>query len=145
MTPSGRTIAARALMPGHASGSVLVLAEPVSFWGGVNPETGELIDTHHPQRGARIAGNVLILPGGRGSSSSSSVFAECIRNKVAPAALLLGSADPILALGSLVASEVYGISTPVVVLDEQAYSECCRATHLSIEADDEHAIIRFER
>ena len=124
---------------------MLVLAEPVSFWGGVNPETGELIDTHHPQRGVRIAGNILILPGGRGSSSSSSVFAECIRNKVAPAALLLGSADPILALGSLVASEVYGISTPVVVLDGAAYNECCRATQLSIEADDERAIIRFDR
>ena len=144
MNRSGRTIQARALTPGQASGPVLMLAEPVSFWGGVNPETGELIDTHHPQQGARIAGSILILPGGRGSSSSSSVFAECIRNRVAPAALLLGSADPILALGSLVAAEVYGIATPVVVLEPDAYKECCAATHLSLEADDERAIIHLD-
>ena len=141
---SGKTISARALTPGQASGPVLVLDEPVSFWGGVNPETGELIDTHHPQRGVHINGCILLLPGGRGSSSSSSVFAECIRNKVAPAALLLGSADPILALGSLVASEVYGISTPVVVLEPAAYEECCAAASLTVDANDEHATIRFE-
>ena len=141
---SGRTISARALTPWQASGLVLVLDEPVSVWGGVNPETGELIDTHHPQRGVRINGCILLLPGGRGSSSSSSVFAECIRNNVAPAALLLGSADPILALGSLVASEVYGISTPVVVLEPGAYEQCCAATRLSLEADDEHAVIHLD-
>jgi predicted aconitase with swiveling domain len=123
---------------------VLVLAEPVSFWGGVNPENGELIDTHHPQRGAHIAGRVLILPGGRGSSSSSSVLAECIRNNVAPAALLLGSADPILALGSLVASEVYGISTPVVLLGMDAYRACCAARSISVETDGEEARIRAQ-
>jgi predicted aconitase with swiveling domain len=123
---------------------VLVLAEPVSFWGGVNPDTGELIDTHHPQRGVNIAGCVLILPGGRGSSSSSSVFAECIRNNVAPAAVLLGSADPILALGSVVASEVYGISTPVVLLDSAAYRGCCAARRLAVVADREEALIRVE-
>jgi predicted aconitase with swiveling domain len=135
-------MSARALVAGQASGQVLVLTEPLSFWGGVNAETGELIDSHHPQRGSQLAGRVLLLPGGRGSSSSSSVLAECIRNGVAPAALLLATADPILALGSLVAQEVYGLSIPVVVLAPAAYEMFSRAQHLTIDARPDLTEIR---
>lgn len=110
---------ARTLCPGDAEGSVLVLTEPLSFWGGVDPETGELIDVHHPQRGVVLARRVLVLPSGRGSSSSSSVLAEAIRRGTAPAAIVLRSPDPILALGAIVADELYGLSCPVVVADAQ--------------------------
>ena len=135
-------MSARTLVAGQASGQVLVLTEPLSFWGGVNAETGELIDSHHPQLGSQLAGRVLLLPGGRGSSSSSSVLAECIRNGVAPAALLLATADPILALGSLVAQEVYGLSIPVVVLAPAAYETHSRAQHLTIDAHPDSTEIR---
>ena len=65
--------------PATPSGLALVLDEPLSFWGGLDPATGALIDTHHPQRGATVAGRVLVMPSGRGSSSSSYVLAEAIR------------------------------------------------------------------
>jgi predicted aconitase with swiveling domain len=106
---------ARTLVAGTAEGEVLVLVEPLSFWGGIDPATGAIVDVHHPQAGANVAGRVLVMPGGRGSSSSSSVFAEAVRAGTAPAAVVLREPDPILALGAIVARELYGIVVPVVV------------------------------
>jgi predicted aconitase with swiveling domain len=105
----------RALVPGTATGEVLVLDEPLSFWGGVEPATGEVIDVRHPQRGANVAGRVLVMRSGRGSSSSSSVLAEAVRAGTAPAAIVLADPDPILALGAIVARELYGRAVPIVV------------------------------
>jgi uncharacterized protein len=109
---------ARTLVAGTAEGPALVLDEPLSLWGGLDPETGSIIDTRHPQRGANVAGRVLVMPAGRGSSSSSSVLAEAIRAGTGPAAIVLGEPDPILALGAIVARELFGTSIPVVVTDE---------------------------
>lgn len=106
---------ARTLVPGNAEGRALVLDEPLSFWGGVDPETGDITDVRHPQHGASVTGRILVMPSGRGSSSSSSVLAESIRAGTAPAAIVLGEADPILALGAIVTRELYGKVTPVVV------------------------------
>lgn len=99
-----------------AVGRALVLDEPLSLWGGMDPATGELIDAHHPQRGASLAGRVVVMPSGRGSSSSASVLAEAVRAGVAPAAILLAEPDLILSIGSAVAEELYGTSVPVLVL-----------------------------
>ena len=97
-------------------GRALVLAEGLSLWGGMDPATGELIDAHHPQRGANLAGRVVVMPSARGSSSSASVLAEAVRAGSAPSAFLLGEPDLILAIGSAVAEELYGMTVPVVVL-----------------------------
>ena len=94
----------------------LVLSEPLSLWGGMDPATGELIDAHHPQRGAHLSGRVVVMASGRGSSSSASVLAEAVRAGTAPAAILLGEPDLILAIGAAVAEELYGVRIPVVVL-----------------------------
>ncbi|MGZ8581498.1 MAG: aconitase X swivel domain-containing protein [Actinomycetota bacterium] len=112
--------ASRVLVPGVASGEVLVLDEPLSFWGGLDPDTGRLIDTHHPQVGASLAGRVLVMPSGRGSSSSSYVFAEAIRAGTAPVAVVLAEADAIVALGAIVAGELYGVEVPVVTSTDPA-------------------------
>ena len=98
------------------SGRALVLDEGLSLWGGMDPATGELIDSHHPQRGARLTGRVVVMPSGRGSSSSASILAEAVRAGTAPAAIVLGEPDLILAIGSAVAEELYGVTVPVVVL-----------------------------
>ena len=97
-----------------------MLDEPLSFWGGVDPATGHIIDARHPQHGANVAGRILVMRSGRGSSSSSSVLAEAIRVGTAPAAIVLGEADPILALGAIVARELFGTTIPVVVAAESA-------------------------
>lgn len=94
----------------------LVLQDGLSLWGGMDAATGELIDAHHPQRGATLAGRVVVMPSARGSSSSASVLAEAVRAGTAPAAIVLGEPDLILAIGAAVAEELYRISVPVVVL-----------------------------
>ncbi len=98
------------------SPTALVLEEGLSLWGGMDPATGALIDAHHPQRGANLAGRVLVMPSGRGSSSSASVLAEAARAGTAPAAILLREPDLILAIGAVVAEELYGVRVPVLVL-----------------------------
>jgi predicted aconitase with swiveling domain len=111
----------RTLAPGEGEGHALVLEEPLSFWGGLDPATGRVIDVHHPQRGALVAGRVLMLPAGRGSSSSSYVLAEAIRAGTAPAAIVLLEPDRIVVLGAIVARELYGHHVPVVQLDGSTY------------------------
>lgn len=113
-------MSARALAPGSATGDALVLDAPLSFWGGLDPATGRLIDVHHPQHGEILTGRVLVMPSGRGSSSSSYVFAEAIRAGTAPAAVVLGEPDAIVALGAIVAAELYDAEVPVVVAREPA-------------------------
>lgn len=107
----------RTLVGGEATGPVLILDEPLSFWGGLDPATGAIVDGHHPQVGEVLTGRVLVMPSGRGSSSSSYVLAEAIRAGTAPAAIVLGELDPIVALGAIVARELYGTRVPVVVAD----------------------------
>jgi uncharacterized protein len=99
------------------NGRAIVLTEALSLWGGMDPATGELIDAHHPQRGANLAGRIVVMPGGRGSSSSASVLAEAVRAGTAPMAFVIGEPDLILSIGSAVAEELYGVRVPVVVAD----------------------------
>jgi uncharacterized protein len=96
-------------------GRVLVLEEGLSLWGGMDPATGLLIDVHHPQHGALLTDRVVVMPSGRGSSSSSSVLAEAVRAGTAPAAIVLAEPDLILSIGSAVAEELYGVRVPVLV------------------------------
>src|SRR5512141_2737986 len=97
----------RSLVPGKGGGSALVADEPLSFWGGVEPSTGEVIDVRHHLHGLSIAGRVLVLPFSRGSSTTSTVLLETIRSNVAPAGIVSSTVDPMLALGSIVAEELY--------------------------------------
>ncbi|MEO6447241.1 MAG: DUF126 domain-containing protein [Gemmatimonadaceae bacterium] len=129
------TVEGEALTTGRGQGATLVLEEPLSFWGGVDATTGRVIETRHPQCGRSLAGAVLLLTRGRGSSSSSSVLAECLRNGVGPVAIVLAEPDPILALGALVAQELYGVEMPVVVVGAEGYADCMREAMLSVEAD----------
>lgn len=109
------TIAAHAHAAGDAEAEALVLSEPLSFWGGIDVNTGRVIDRSHPDLGAVISGRVLVMPGGRGSSSAASVFAESIRRGTGPAAVILAVPDPILTVGALVAQALYAVQCPVVV------------------------------
>ncbi len=97
------------------SGRTLLLTEALSLWGGMDAATGQLVDVHHPQHGANLAGRVVVMPSGRGSSSSASVLAEAARAGTAPAAIVLGEPDLILAIGAAVAEELYGVRIPIIV------------------------------
>jgi predicted aconitase with swiveling domain len=96
------------------AGEALVLSAPISFWGGVDPRTGAVIDVRHPEHGRNMAGKVLFLPGAIGSSSASAVLLELVHAGHAPTALVLHEPDAILLLGLIVAREM-GWRTPVAV------------------------------
>jgi predicted aconitase with swiveling domain len=113
--------------PGDAEGPTLVLREALSFWGGIDALTGRVIDHSHPDRGASVTGTILVMPGGRGSSSASSVLAETIRSGTGPAGIVLAGPDPILTVGALVAEALYGIRCPIVVSDTRGIRTGTRA------------------
>jgi predicted aconitase with swiveling domain len=112
----------RVLVDGSATGHALVLDEPLSFWGGLDPSTGEIVESGHAQRGEIVTGRILVMPSGRGSSSSATVLAEAIRAGTAPAGIVLGEPDNIIVIGALVAAELYGIAIPVVVASPEGYA-----------------------
>jgi predicted aconitase with swiveling domain len=135
VSSAGWTAEARALLAGTAEGAALALDEPLSFWGGIEIASGRLVDPHHPQLGAVVAGTVLVLPSGRGSSSSSSVLAECLHAGTGPAAILLHEPDRILLLGALVAAELGGPVCPVVVLGAEGASRIRTGDRVRVRAD----------
>lgn len=105
---------------GGATGRLVVSPAPLSFWGGYDSATGEVIDRRHPLSGQRIAGCVLALPWTRGSSTTTAVLLEAVRRGTAPAAILLPASDTFIALASVVAHELYGRGFPVLVVDPAA-------------------------
>jgi len=116
-----RSVQGRPLVAGTASGPVLALREPLSFWGGVDAATGLIVEPRHPDVGRSVAGQVLAMPAVRGSSSASSILAELLRLGLGPAAIVLGEPDEILVVGALAAAELYGATCPVVLLGHDAY------------------------
>jgi predicted aconitase with swiveling domain len=106
------------IVPGKATGIAAAGDEPLSFWGGLEPTTGEIIDRRHPLSGEMVAGKILVIPNGRGSCSASGVFLEAIRNGFAPAAVITSRIDPIIALGSILGDEIYARPVPIMVVSE---------------------------
>lgn len=122
----------KALLGGEATGEVLVLEQPLSLWGGFDAETGEVIDRRHPQAGAVLTGRVVVMPSGRGSSSSASVLAEAIRSGTAPAAIVLRESDDIILLGALVAELLYAKVCPVLVAGEEEYARMVTGAMITV-------------
>ena len=136
-------IEGRTLARGVATGEVVVLEEPLSFWGGVDPRDGTVVSEHHPQFGILLRERVLVMPSGRGSSSSS-VLAEAIRLGTAPAGILLREPDPIVVLGAVVARELYGVELPVVALDEKDYRSLSTGETISVDATGNPAALHSD-
>ena len=103
-------LAGETIVPGRGAGELLSASVGLSFWGGVDAVSGTVIDRHHPLCGESIAGKVLAIPNGRGSCTGSQVVLELLLAGQAPAAILLRRPDQIIALGVIVAEELFGLS-----------------------------------
>lgn len=125
--------------PGTANGEVLVLTEPVSFWGGVDHH-GEIIDVHHAQHKAKMTNKILVMPSGRGSSSATAVLAELIRTGDGPLGIVMLQCDTILVIGALVSAEIYGISMPIVELAQAEYGQLTDGMNVVIAADSQSQV-----
>lgn len=108
-------------MPGEAKGIALVSQEPLSFWGGYDWKTGEIIDRRHPLSGEIAKDRILAIPFTRGSSTTSSVLLESVRAKTAPAAIITTATDFFFALASVVADELYERAVPLVAISESDF------------------------
>ena len=120
--PVSHSLQAEALVDGATGGTVLALDEPLSFRGGVDPATGVIVDRHHPQADAPVAGTVLVLPGTRGSAGGSGTLAECLRLGAGLAAIVLPSANRSVVIGVLVADALYGRPAPVLAAPGDAHA-----------------------
>jgi uncharacterized protein len=138
---SGRAFDAVTLVAGLASGPVLRLDEPLSFWGGLDSATGMIIDRLHPQWSASVAGRMLMMPGGRGSSSGSATLAEALRLGKGPAAILLLERDAIVVVGAMVAAELYGLAGPIALANGADWEALGAAASLKLEAGQNGATI----
>lgn len=78
-------------------------ADPIGFLGGVDPETGVILDQNHPLRGQCIAGKVLVFPHGKGSTVGSYTILRLARNHVAPKAMINATSEAITAVGAIIA------------------------------------------
>lgn len=121
MTAPRALLTGSPVIAGAAAGPLLVSSEPLSFWGGYDQTTGEIIDRRHPLSGRNAAGCVLAVPFSRGSSTTTAVLLESVRRHKNPAAILTTSADSFFALASIVADEMYGRSIPVVALSAEEF------------------------
>lgn len=123
----------KVLVSGEAEGPILATDVSLSFWGGLDPSTGEVIDRHHPLSGSDVTGRVLVLPSGRGSCTGSGILLEAVYSGHSPKAIILKETDEIIALGAVVAEEMLQRTFPVVVLDEAAFRIALEATYAFID------------
>lgn len=107
---------ALSILPGAAQGPILASAEPLSFWGGVDPATARVIDVHHPLHGQCLSGTVLMMPSTRGSCTGSGVLLDMVLSGRGPAALIFCEPEDVVTLGALIAAEMFGQRLPVLRL-----------------------------
>jgi len=122
-----RTVTGTCLVSGSATGQVIHSDVPLSFWGGVDPSTGVVIDKHHPLHGELLTGRVVAIPGGRGSCGGSATIFEMLLNGTAPAALVFSRRETILTVGVLIADEMFDRRIPVLQVDGATLTELATA------------------
>jgi predicted aconitase/predicted aconitase with swiveling domain len=133
--PPSSSLPGVVVLGGTAEGPVVAMREGLSFWGGVDPASGKVIDVHHPALGASLAGAVLMMPTSRGSCSGSGVLLQLALAGKAPAALVFCEAEDTLTLGAIVASTMFGRSIPVVRLSRDAFDALFKAASARVTAE----------
>jgi len=135
----------KSLVSGSAHGTLLVCNTGLSFWGGVDPITGIIIDQHHPLRGECVSGKVLALPGGRGSCSGSGTLLELMLNNMEPAALVFTEAEEILTLGVVVAEQLFDRSIPVLLISRQSLEQLRSGIEVAVAGSQLRTLDQFGR
>jgi hypothetical protein len=124
---------ARTINPGEASGEALVSREPIGFYGGVDPETGIVIEKGHELEGECVTGKVLVFPCGKGSTVGSYVIYGLQKNGVGPAAIVNEETETIVATGAILAG--------IPCIDHVDIDGIENGDMLSIEADERDGVV----
>src|SRR5688572_33300899 len=120
---------------GVAQGKALATNEPLSFWGGYDWKTGEIIDRRHNLSGSIAKDKILAIPFTRGSSTTTAVLLEAIRARTAPRAIITTDTDFFFALASVVAEELYASPLPLVALSQKDFAQLKTDDVIQITAD----------
>jgi len=120
------------VIAGKTSGVALVSHEPLSFWGGYDWKSGEITDRRHPLSGENAKGKILVVPFTRGSSTTTAVLLEAIREGTAPIAIITTATDFFFALASVVAGELYEKSFPLIALSETDFGLITTGNHIEV-------------
>ena len=136
------TLQGKVIIQGEARGRALVSSEPLSFWGGYDWKTGEIIDRRHMLSGLIAKDKVLAVPFTRGSSTTTAVLLEAIRAGTAPAAIITTNTDFFFALASVVADELYASPLPLIALAEKDFAQLRTDDEIQITSDGSVMIFR---
>ena len=93
----------RSIFPGSAKATTLVTHMGISFYGGVDPETGIVVEKGHELEGQSIAGKLLVFPSGKGSTVGSYTLYRLAKNGLAPAGIINANCETITAVGCIIA------------------------------------------
>jgi len=93
----------RPIVSGLSRGKALVSKSPLSFLGGVDPETGKVIEKNHDLNGKILANTILCFPHGHGSTVGSYVLYSLVKRGVGPKAIVNETADPVVVVGAVIA------------------------------------------
>jgi predicted aconitase with swiveling domain len=108
------TLSGRGRVPGRVEAPAVVSKKPFGFWQGLDPATGLVIDQRHDLVGQSLQGKVFVYPFGRGSTGAPGIFLEAVRNRVAPAAIVNVTSEPMIQVCAILAEAFFGVSIPVV-------------------------------
>jgi len=115
---SGNTLVSNGFKKNDEKPSPLIVTSvPLSFWGGVDPQTGVIVDINHPLHGSSVSDTIFCLPSGRGSCTASQVLLELILNNKAPRAIVLRDTDGLICVGALVAQEIFSLKENLQIPD----------------------------
>ena len=123
----------KVVVSGIAKGNALVSDMPLSFWGGVDVKSGEIIDVYHSLNGECVTNQVLCIPYDRGSCSGSGIMLEMIRQNSAPAAIICLEAEPVLTLGSVMGNKIYGHGVVIHTVSKEVFKSIKHGTKIFID------------
>ncbi len=139
---SQAVLPARKIIGGHAEGEALVTGHPLTFWGGIDPARAVIIEAQHDLCGQTVTGKVLVFPRGAGSSSGCGVLMEMLRRGNNPAAFINIESEAVLALGPIIARELYGRSFPVVTVKPVHFTKLRTGDRVIVDADAGRVLVR---
>ena len=127
-------LAGRMIFPGSVRGKALVCRMGISFYGGVNPETGVITESGHDLEGQSIAGKVLVFPSGKGSTVGSYILYRLKKNGHAPLAIINADCETIIAVGCIIAE--------IPCVDHVDIDQLESGMELVVDADNETMLIQ---
>ena len=131
----------KALIAGHGSGEILTTHQSISFWGGVDPATGMIIDPRHELFDQSISGKILAFPYGKGSAAAPLVLLELANQATAPAAIINIETDPLLVAGPIISKHFYGKAIPVVTLTRTAFDRLQTGQGATVDGEKGEVVI----